>query len=245
MLKSRWVSDSFQSIVSDLAKWLATVSFESSVNSHVKPDGSLVTSIDLLIQDRIREITSTRLPDAIVISEEDSNLQASLPGKIVLLIDPLDGTENFASSLPIWGIGLALFVEGQLTHSSCLFPEIQFAVCSNGLTNPSGYRVLRRTKSDRSLHLYPANFFPPDLTVEAMGSHQRILGCALFNIALALRSGWSFNSSGPGLKAWDFLPVVLPAIQSGYSVLVNNQIYRLNYLSPLERYHVSLLKGMG
>lgn len=239
------ISDTFQSIISSLSMWLDTVSFESSVNSSVKPDGSLVTSFDLLIQNYIREVTSIYLPDAIVVSEEDTNLQAGLPGNIVLLIDPLDGTENFASSIPIWGIGLALFVEGQLSYSSCLFPELHFAVCSNGLTNPPGYRVLRSTESNRSLNLYPANFFPPDLSAERIGTHQRVLGCSLFNIALASRSGWFFNSSGPGLKTWDFLPAVLPAIQSGYSVLVDNQIYRLKYLSPLKRYHVTLLKGMG
>jgi myo-inositol-1(or 4)-monophosphatase len=245
MLTQRWVSDSFQSITSDLAKWLDSVSFESSLSSQVKPDGSLITSIDLLIQDYIREITLKYLPDCLVISEEDLDLQAGLPARIVLLIDPLDGTENFASSIPIWGTGLALFVEGQLTHSSCLFPEIQFAHCSSGITNPPGYRVLRRTESDRSLILYPANFFAPDLSNVAIGSNQRILGCSLFNIAVASISGWTFTSSGPGLKAWDFLPVILPAIQSGHSVLVNNKTYDLNYLSPLERYHVTLLKGIS
>jgi hypothetical protein len=92
------------------------------------------------------------------------------------------------------------------------------------------------------LNLYPSNFFLPDLFAGAMGSHQRILGCALFNIAIASRSGWSFNSSGPGLKAWDFLPAVLPAMQSGQLVFVNNQRYEGEFLSPLELYSVVLNK---
>jgi myo-inositol-1(or 4)-monophosphatase len=79
-------------------------------------DIDLVTEADLaaerLIVDAIRE----RFPEHTILSEEGLGDVQELAGKAECLwvVDPLDGTVNYAHGYPVWGVSLALARHGQV-----------------------------------------------------------------------------------------------------------------------------------
>ena len=77
-----------------------------------KADGTLVTEADRMIEELIRRRLHDHCPDHAVFGEETG---ASGPpdSPFLWLIDPIDGTNNFACGLPIWGVSLGLFHDGE------------------------------------------------------------------------------------------------------------------------------------
>ena len=79
---------------------------------HFKGKINLVTEMDLksekLIVTRLRKL----LPDASFLAEEGSAVENDSPYKWV--IDPLDGTTNYAHTLPIWCVSIALEWRGEI-----------------------------------------------------------------------------------------------------------------------------------
>jgi len=82
------------------------------VEASFKRDGSVVTAADLSMQQRIQEMLSDAYPDCGFLSEEmsaaeqESTLAAT--GSGVWVVDPLDGTSNFAMGVPYFAVSLAL-----------------------------------------------------------------------------------------------------------------------------------------
>ncbi|MFN9644853.1 MAG: inositol monophosphatase family protein [Cyanobacteriota bacterium] len=77
----------------------------------VKPDGTLVTSCDLWSDQTIVEGLRTLHPGEGVLSEEGDCRLPDSPAFWV--VDPLDGTTNFAAGIPCWSISLARFEGGR------------------------------------------------------------------------------------------------------------------------------------
>ncbi|MBI5782811.1 MAG: hypothetical protein HZA69_03620 [Gammaproteobacteria bacterium] len=76
-----------------------------------KPDNSFVTSADLKVEERLRELIARYFPDHGVIGEEypPTNPQAAYQW----IMDPIDGTEDFVQRLPTFGTILALHYRGE------------------------------------------------------------------------------------------------------------------------------------
>lgn len=89
-----------------------------SVGATAKADGSLLTEADLAMQQNVIQELSTHWPHYPVLGEEmpasqqQALLEQSDAGLWVL--DPLDGTTNFAAGLPFFGVSLALVQQGQV-----------------------------------------------------------------------------------------------------------------------------------
>ena len=80
--------------------------FEKSVESRVKGDAKgLVTETDLKAEKVILNILSSKSNHGII-SEESGLLQKSSGQKWV--VDPLDGTNNFARSIPLFAVSIGL-----------------------------------------------------------------------------------------------------------------------------------------
>lgn len=114
----------------DMAKYIAAEGAEVAsrwfrekrpFDARSKADGSLVTTADLDVEHRI--ITKIREldPEAAIVSEENG---AWGSGRRIWYIDPIDGTENFARGIPIWGVLVACVEEGQTTASAVCAPEL-------------------------------------------------------------------------------------------------------------------------
>ena len=75
----------------------------------------LVTAADLAAEQGFRSLIATRFPDHAVLGEEHATgLTAVSPARCRWIIDPLDGTTNFAHGLAIFCVSLALEVDGRI-----------------------------------------------------------------------------------------------------------------------------------
>ena len=77
----------------------------------VKGRGNLLTETDLEIERFIQQALAEEFPDHNVLSEETA-AGTSTDG-YVWVVDPLDGTKNFVSGIPIWCVNIALCLDGE------------------------------------------------------------------------------------------------------------------------------------
>lgn len=85
------------------------------VKRRYKEDGSILTEADLAVQQRISQSLLDWYPESVVLGEEMSaqeQIQCLQSGRPVWCLDPIDGTNNFASGVPYFSISLALMQQG-------------------------------------------------------------------------------------------------------------------------------------
>jgi myo-inositol-1(or 4)-monophosphatase len=73
----------------------------------------IVTAADVAVEDLIRGVLS-EAPGAAVIGEERGG-QAPACGSAYWLVDPICGTRNYASGIPLYSVNVALVEDGQVT----------------------------------------------------------------------------------------------------------------------------------
>lgn len=89
------------------------LSLYGKVSVREKQPGDLVTDADSASQRRIAQILSDAFPDSTLLAEEDGvEPDPSKPFRWV--VDPLDGTINFAHGFPFWCVSIALEHQGEL-----------------------------------------------------------------------------------------------------------------------------------
>ena len=105
--------NSFKTFAESLtALAVATVEAEIAGRSlEIKADGSPVTSVDLAVERALRARIEEAYPDHGILGEEfdDRNLDAEW----IWVLDPIDGTRQFASGLSNYGVLIALCQQGQ------------------------------------------------------------------------------------------------------------------------------------
>lgn len=94
--------------LADLAGEIGLGFFHGSFEVTIKPDRTPVTEADLAIEAAIRDAVKARFPDDSVLGEE-GGLQGK--GRRRWIVDPIDGTRNFADGVQIWSNLIALAVD--------------------------------------------------------------------------------------------------------------------------------------
>lgn len=108
---------------SDEAARLGVEQFGSSV-ARRKSDGSLVTRTDEALDQLIAARIRAHFPNDAILSEEQETLfDPALPRTWV--VDPIDGTTNFARGLLVWGVSIALLVQGAPVVGVVRFPMLE------------------------------------------------------------------------------------------------------------------------
>lgn len=89
-------------------------------------DGDLVTEVDHLAEQAILGRIAARFPDHQIRSEESG--WAGVESDWLWLVDPLDGTNNYAIGLPVYGVSVTLIYQGEPqlgviydSHLECLY----------------------------------------------------------------------------------------------------------------------------
>jgi len=83
-------------------------------------DVDLVTLVDSLCEERIREIIAAAYPDHVVVGEE---LGHEATGRMRWIVDPLDGTVNYAHGFPFYCVSIALEADGEMLVGVVYDPE--------------------------------------------------------------------------------------------------------------------------
>ena len=99
---------SFANELADRAAEISMSYFLGEFEVTQKLDLSPVTQADLEVEIALREMIAERFPADAVTGEE----QGEGAGDRVWIVDPIDGTRNFADGVPIWATLLALQVDG-------------------------------------------------------------------------------------------------------------------------------------
>lgn len=96
--------------LADRAAEIALELFRGTFEVRVKPDQSPVTEADLAIEEMVRRAIHDRYPKDAVLGEE-GGLQEG--GDRRWIVDPIDGTRNFADGVQVWATLIALAVDGE------------------------------------------------------------------------------------------------------------------------------------
>lgn len=89
--------------------------FRSAIDIQKKGAIDLVTEIDLRVEREFRAMIADRFPDHAVLGEEGdgSGYDTASPSRYRWIIDPIDGTTNYAHGLAIFCVSIALEVDGR------------------------------------------------------------------------------------------------------------------------------------
>lgn len=89
--------------------------FRSPLDIQKKGPIDLVTEIDLRVEREFRALIAARFPDHTVLGEEgtDDGTEAARESRHRWIIDPIDGTTNYAHGLAIFCVSIALEIDGR------------------------------------------------------------------------------------------------------------------------------------
>jgi len=200
--------------------------YKANVETTTKVDGSVVTETDLACQHYIQQHLQALDADIAFLGEEmseDEQLEClhSSNGSFWCL-DPLDGTTNFATSLPGFALSLALIKNGKV-ELACIHDPVRretFTASYNGGAHLNGEIIHASSETETSNAVGYVDFKRLDretaieLACNKIYRSQRNIGsCALEWAWLAAGRG-QFIIHG-GEKIWDFAAGSLIASEAG------------------------------
>lgn len=201
-----------------------------------KADGSLVTQSDRWADEILSSAIATSFPDHGVLSEEAEHHFPATDW--CWIIDPIDGTTNFARSLPLWGISLGLLYKGTPVFGYVHLPPLNqsfhgFWQGNSGLDMPTGAFL-----NDQPIHasrdrLTGNHFFnlcarSTPILKNPLPAKIRMLGVATYNL-LTVAAGISMGGVEATPKIWDIAAVwvIVQAAGAVWHPLEPNPIFPL------------------
>ena len=94
--------------------------YYGKVNYSLKGRADLLTKADIESQAAVIKIIKKNFPSHSIFAEESKKKETE--GKFIWVIDPLDGTTNYAHTFPIAGISIALLKNGKVILGGILDP---------------------------------------------------------------------------------------------------------------------------
>lgn len=196
----------------------------------MKPDGSFVTEGDLMVQKLITDLIRYKDPALMMISEELHELPLGWQDGRVLIIDPIDGTENFTSGLPEWGVSLCLYEKGQHVDSLLFCPELGLSVRYGDQPSVDYSRIAGISSS----------LTKEDLLRLEPGFEYRIMGCCVYNMINVLRGAYATFENPKGAWIWDIIGGLNIALAAGLNVTVEGETYDGRLLEPDRKYRFKI-----
>lgn len=88
--------------------------FRQHTPVHKKGRIDLVTAADLAVEEMFRRLIAGRFPSHVVLGEEAATGTTDATSRFRWIIDPVDGTTNFAHGLQLFCVSIALEVDGRV-----------------------------------------------------------------------------------------------------------------------------------
>jgi fructose-1,6-bisphosphatase/inositol monophosphatase family enzyme len=192
----------------------------------LKKDQSYVTSGDMLLHGLIRDLVAKEGPQARIVSEEDPDVGATDTAGYLVVVDPIDGTENFTSGLCEWGVSISCFEGGHHAGSLIGCPEMN-------LWLKTGEQFPRFSSRIRGLS---SSLQKEDLIRATEGHEYRILGCCVYNMINVVRGSFLTFENPKGAHSWDILGGLNLALEHQLKVTVNDKPYQGEYLQADKKY---------
>lgn len=189
----------------------------------------LVTEWDLRSEEVIRRVLGDRTPGIAVLGEETG--QGAGAGDRRWVVDPIDGTVNFAHGLPIWAVSIALEDAGAIAIGVVAAPRLGWwfeAARGAGARDGAGaaLAVSATARLDQALLVTgfpydratrPDNNFAEWEHFQRRAGACRRLGAASIDLCLVAR-GWIDGYWERHLKPWDVAAGALIVAEAGGTV---------------------------
>lgn len=199
--------------------------------------GDLVTEADTRAQARLHEGLSRLLPGSAFLGEEGYESQSALGDGPTWIVDPLDGTLNFACDLPFFGMSVAL-VEGRkpvlgVVHD--IGSDTLFDAVADGPARRDGAafqwsatRAMRAPVAISSGFLAETQADPARFRPDWLGSRFRIFGSQAIQLCWAAEGRLRLNINREA-KLWDDAAGALICARAGagHAALACDPLYPL------------------
>lgn len=118
-------------------------------NREVKKDQSFVTDADLEVEQLLRKEIAARFPEHGIIGEEFPN--SNPESQLQWVIDPIDGTQNFAHGIPTYGTILGLQQNGETLVGAIDHPALNltYVAYKGGGVTKNGIKLPKLPSSQR------------------------------------------------------------------------------------------------
>ena len=198
-----------------------------------KEDGSYVSEGDLLVQSIVFDYICKYMSEYELISEEMapfSKVDWDINGSYVIL-DPIDGTENFISGLREWGVGISIYTLG-LHRQSCIYlPELNDVQITGMPVSKYKSRIIGLSSSLNKSDM---------LNLPKIEHEYRIIGCSMYNTLAAVRGSFLIFENVKGVNCWDILPGLNLALEHKCIVSVDEEPYTGQILFPVKKYRIRI-----
>lgn len=205
-----------------------------------KSDGTLCTKVDKEAEERLGYALRGLVANSIVIGEESVEKDPGLlkhlkrDGVRAWIVDPLDGTKNYADNIPHFGMIISYYENG-MTQAGWIFDPISsrhgrmMSCAMDDVTRINGAPVtLSQPKLDEPLTgFYSGGLHQRDTSaaqyhaIEDLGHDIEDLRCSAFEY-LAMAEGTHHFKGHPGCAPWDHAAGILALQKCGYhAALVN------------------------
>jgi histidinol-phosphatase len=187
-----------------------------------KADLTLVTQADTSIERMLREQIEAAFPDDRILGEEEGGSHD--PSGRVWIVDPIDGTANYARGIQVWATLIALRVDGESVLGVASAPalgERYVAVAGEGATlNGSPIRVSEASTLP-DVHLLLQEFrelltgADRDAVLGLIAESWRGRGFGDFWGHMLVARGAAEVALEPGLSTWDYAAIEVIVRESG------------------------------
>jgi histidinol-phosphatase len=210
---------SFAHEVADRASEIAMSYFLGEFEVRTKPDLSPVTEADVRVEAAVREMVAERFPNDGVTGEE----YGEGTGDRVWVVDPIDGTKNFADGVPIWATLLALQVDGRsvlgLANAPAMGERFQAVRGGGARWNGRHVRASERKLDDAFMVFSSVDDWIGGPREEAfMGllrDTRRSRGFGDFWGHMLVARGAADFMIEPALRIWDWAPITVIVEEAG------------------------------
>ena len=217
---------------------------------NIKSDSSIVTNIDIEIQEIIKKnIIDSNLynkKDILIISEEDKLDYYDYNELLkkyddIITIDPLDGTENFYSGLNYWGVSYSHYTKDHIENifkhffSFILLPQLNVYIDS--------INTIDKNKFESRIIGLSSYLNLKEIESNTKDKHEeyRIIGSAVCNLYNTIK-GIFKEYKNPRINSWDILAGINIALLNKLKVKINGEKYEGQLLLPNEKYNLEISK---
>jgi myo-inositol-1(or 4)-monophosphatase len=202
-----------------------------------KSDGSLVTQSDRSADDAIRAAIQAVFPTHGLLTEETEHLFPE--NDWCWIVDPLDGTTNFARGLPLWGISLALLYKGVPVFGYVAMPPLNqnyygYWAGDTGLEMPSGaFRDGQRLQTSQDdpggNHFFNICARSTGILQQKVPGKVRMWGSSTYSL-LVVAAGSALGAVEATPKIWDIAAVwpIVQAAGGAWSALNGDRLFPLS-----------------
>ena len=196
-----------------------------------KSDNSFVSEGDLLVQKLIADEIKKKYNNYYFISEENDHKEKWKKYNDFIVLDPIDGTENFISGMKEWGVGISIFKNKEHTESMIFLPDMNITLKSGDKVSKNKSRII-----GMSSRYFKKGLKPCDNNFE-----YRALGCSMINMYYVITGSFKSYIDTNGGFIWDILPGLNLALENNCEVYVEGEKYNGQFLSPEKRYKLQIL----